>query len=226
MMECLKTIKFNIGGTKYEVSKALLERYSGSMLETIASTRWRTTSSENNDSIENSHEIFVDRNGERFQFVLDYMKDGVAVLPFSIPRASFIQDLEYFGLDHVDSAITIAVPSFLELSKSLEHYHYCLEIKFHNITPRYRAVVAEIMACDVAKEFFSKLLTTKQKPTTIKVTVLHPPLCPGQDLQLQKSDLQVHMIEFGLVIVDLKYMYGFSKGKQDQASVRVELRMT
>ena len=59
--------KFNIGGQqRYEVSRSLLEQYPNTLLTTIASDRWQ----KNEDT-----EIFIERNGLRFQFVLDYLRD-------------------------------------------------------------------------------------------------------------------------------------------------------
>ena len=88
------TILFNVGGTKYEVSKSLLEMFPDTMLAALASPRWYP---EANDE-EALKPIFIDRNGERFQYVLDYMRDdGTVYLPNDIPPDAIIAELEYFG---------------------------------------------------------------------------------------------------------------------------------
>ena len=48
-----------------------------------------------------SKEIFVDRNGPRFQYVLDYMRDQKAHLAMGFSRASIFKELEYFGFENV-----------------------------------------------------------------------------------------------------------------------------
>ena len=47
--------------------------------------------------------IFLERNGERFQYVLDYLRDGRAYLPMGIPKEALMGDLEYYGLDSIDT---------------------------------------------------------------------------------------------------------------------------
>ena len=85
-------IKFNVGGTRYEVSQSLLDRFPESMLARICSETWQEgVTSEDTDG---KGEIFIDRNGERFQYVLDYMRDDFVLLPLSIPRAQLISDME------------------------------------------------------------------------------------------------------------------------------------
>jgi len=109
------TVKLNVGGTKYEVSRSLLNRFEHSMLGKLISERWnekKVTSFPKQQQEENDEEeIFIDRNGRRFEYVLNYMRDSTVELPLSIPRGQFIADLEYFALDYVDSEITLSASS-------------------------------------------------------------------------------------------------------------------
>jgi hypothetical protein len=99
-------IKFNIGGTRYEVSQSLLQSYPDTMLAKNAEEQWHKDPNE---------EIFIDRNGFRFQFVLDYLRDGKVSLPPTITKASLISDLQYFGVDNIqedtmdESSLTTAL---------------------------------------------------------------------------------------------------------------------
>ena len=60
-----KTVKFNIGGLIHEVSQSVLDMHPDSMLAKSASELWKKESN-----------IFIERDGARFRFVLDYMRDG------------------------------------------------------------------------------------------------------------------------------------------------------
>jgi hypothetical protein len=60
-----KTVKFNIGGLIHEVSQSVLDMHPDSMLAKSASELWKKES-----------DIFIERDGARFRFVLDYMRDG------------------------------------------------------------------------------------------------------------------------------------------------------
>jgi hypothetical protein len=48
-----------------------------------------------------NEEIFIDRNGFRFQYVLDYLRDGKVYLPPTVARASLISDLQYYGVEPI-----------------------------------------------------------------------------------------------------------------------------
>jgi hypothetical protein len=61
-----KAIRLNVGGTRYEVSRSLMEMYPDTMLARLTSDDWSNA---------DDQEVFIDRNGPRFQYVLDYMRD-------------------------------------------------------------------------------------------------------------------------------------------------------
>ena len=100
-----KTIHFNVGGTKYEVSKSLIETYPDTMLATMISDRWQHHDNDNdddtNDGTTTDKVLFIDRNGHRFQYVLDYMRDQHVHSPMGVTGASIRKELEYFGFVNV-----------------------------------------------------------------------------------------------------------------------------
>jgi hypothetical protein len=80
------TFRFNVGGTKFD-------QYPGTLLEAMVSGRW---------NIHESEEIFIERDSERFRYVLDFMRNGGTVhLPFAphVSREEVLKDLIYFGSD-------------------------------------------------------------------------------------------------------------------------------
>lgn len=164
-------VKFNVGGTKYEVSRSLLDRYPHSMLAKICSDTWHDTAAKgfadddhddnnNNNSNESEDEIFVDRNGERFQYVLDYLRDAHVELPRSIPRGQFLADLGYYGLDYTEESVSLSLASPRELIYSIERHEEYFDNKSAEIERRYRNIAAERMACDTERQYF-KLLVSK-----------------------------------------------------------------
>ena len=100
-----KTIHFNVGGTKYEVSKSLIETYPDTMLATMISDRWQHHDNDNdddtNDGTTTDKVLFIDRNGHRFQYVLDYMRDQHVHSTMGVTGASIRKELEYFGFVNV-----------------------------------------------------------------------------------------------------------------------------
>jgi len=88
-----ETVKFNVGGSIYEVSRSLLERYPDTMLAKSASKRWQEVS---------MSEIFIERDGDLFRHVLSYLRDGRVVLPLTASREGLMLEFQYYGLDGVE----------------------------------------------------------------------------------------------------------------------------
>ncbi|KAL3926076.1 MAG: hypothetical protein SGARI_005723 [Bacillariaceae sp.] len=107
------TQKFDIGGTLYTVSKSLLEQYPGTMLCAIASELWQ-----NDDEEAKAKPIFIERDGQRFRYVLDFMRDGKVTLPGgSVSKKSLLEEFTYFGFQEVDpESIQVDMP-FADMSK-------------------------------------------------------------------------------------------------------------
>jgi len=61
--------------------------------------------------------IFIDRSGDIFQHVLEYLRYGSVVLPMSIPTEMFTRELEYYLLEYDASTITDGEERFAVLKK-------------------------------------------------------------------------------------------------------------
>jgi BTB/POZ domain len=90
-------VQYNVGGKMYEVSQSLIDQYPNTILSLANSKPERTNK---------NTPIFIDRNGERFQYVLDYMRDGSVQLPMTISKESLLKDMEYYGFDIDPDRIT------------------------------------------------------------------------------------------------------------------------
>lgn len=100
----IHTVTFDVGGKQYRVSETLLHEYPNTMLGKMASLR-----NNNNDDhdISEQQPIFIDRDSERFRYVLDYMRDGKVSLPSTIPREALCLDLKYLGFENYDNLQSI-----------------------------------------------------------------------------------------------------------------------
>lgn len=168
-----KIVKFNVGESKFEVSKSLLDRYPTCMLSGISSDRWKQEGASEDDA------IFIERNGDRFQYVLDYMRDSKVELPLSVPRGQFVADLEYFALDYDDASITLSVANPNDLFHSLAKYRDYFIRKNEEINKKLKGVAAEKLACELAKEYFSQLI--HPKPVEVSTSGYRPH--PSQNTQ-------------------------------------------
>lgn len=92
-----KSLSVDVGGTLYRVSRSLLEQYPNTMLTRMASEAWQENP---NDT------LFIERDGRRFAYVLDFMRDAKVSIPAAvgggITKASVLDELTYFGFENVD----------------------------------------------------------------------------------------------------------------------------
>ena len=87
-------VHLNVGGTKYQVSKGLMEQYPTTMLARMVSETWMTNPQQ---------EIFIDRDGETFRYVLNYMRNLKVNLPNSqtLSSEALMEELKYFGFENI-----------------------------------------------------------------------------------------------------------------------------
>lgn len=67
-------ITLNVGGTRYTTSLATLSRYPDSVLSKMFEGAFSLKP-------ENDGSYFIDRDGQTFRFILNYLRDGVLFLP-------------------------------------------------------------------------------------------------------------------------------------------------
>ena len=127
MASTAQTIKFNVGGTHYEVSKSLLENFKGSMLKRSASNVWN----------EGGNEVFIEGNGHRFQYVLDFMRHEKVTLPSSESIDAFLTEMKYYGI-----------------ACDLEHVVKCGDNFFPKLRKATVDKFATLIAHDVLKKYF------------------------------------------------------------------------
>ena len=93
-------VKLNVGGTYYETTLSTINNSPNSMLAKAVSDRWKNEDT-NNEPISFDRDC---RDGPRFKYVLDYLRDGKVNLPVGETKATFHTELEYLGIDiHPDS---------------------------------------------------------------------------------------------------------------------------
>jgi hypothetical protein len=86
---------------RYDASRATLTKVPGSMLATMFGARLDMLKSDPEDG-----SVFIDRDGERFGLVLDFLRDGeasqlaktITELPTEPQREAMLLELEFFGL--------------------------------------------------------------------------------------------------------------------------------
>ncbi|EPT30651.1 K+ channel tetramerization domain-containing protein [Toxoplasma gondii TgCatPRC2] len=74
-------VVLNVGGKIHETTAETLLSVPDSYFTALLSSGWRDSSPGSRDHGTEDKPIFVDRNGERFTYVLDFLRDGVLLCP-------------------------------------------------------------------------------------------------------------------------------------------------
>mmetsp|Transcript_33207 Transcript_33207/g.80554 ORF Transcript_33207/g.80554 Transcript_33207/m.80554 type:complete len:264 (-) Transcript_33207:384-1175(-) len=99
-------VTFNVGGTRIEVSRSMLEQYPQSMLARMASEDWEA---------DPGTEMFIERDAVVFRHVLSYMRDKKVNLNFAgeVSKAGLLSELMYYGIDDVvEDSISTHLPPY------------------------------------------------------------------------------------------------------------------
>ena len=89
---------FNVGGQIHQVSRSLLDQHPKTMVARIASSQWLA---------EPDSDIFIDRDGDLFRYVLNYLRDGEVCVPMTVPKNALINELHYFGIDITAGSVQV-----------------------------------------------------------------------------------------------------------------------
>ncbi len=65
-------------------------------------------------------EIFIERDGARFRYILDYMRDEKLTLPLTEARETIIAELEYYGIAVNEDSIDDTAANNLKYTNSLK----------------------------------------------------------------------------------------------------------
>mgnify|MGYP001601287288 FL=1 len=115
-------VHLNVGGQRYTTQLGTLRRYRGSVLASMFSPPFAI----HQDSREGS--FFLDRNGDVFGLVLDYLRSGILVVPRNPERyATLRREIAYYGLPVVTQLPDLRPLAWEEQPVRFLHAHIVLE---------------------------------------------------------------------------------------------------
>ena len=195
-----KTIRLNVGGTKYEVATSLFATYPDTMLATMISDRWEQHNQDEDEEdksvgITANTELFIDRNGHRFQYVLDYMRDQKAHCAVGVSGASIRKELEYFGFGNVpNDAIDISSGN-LDAAK---HVLMANRDSEKNIEDWKNAADSETIANYIYQEYMKNGSLSLRLRSDCKPNSIMNQKCYNKDTW--KSMINLALTKYGLVL--------------------------
>jgi hypothetical protein len=192
------TVRFNVGGTPFEVSRSLLSAH---MLKTTALGRMISDMWQQDPDVV----IFIDRDGENFRHVLQYLRNGHVSLPLSISKSAFLQDMDFYGISMPVGSIT---DDTVDDSKA----NYQAARRLITLGQECNAKAGELMAerecLLVAYECFKEYVRTGSLSVTIKDPEINPMatnVCFRRDVQLFNKCLA----KYGLCQVEAMKSFSF-----------------
>lgn len=89
-------VRFNVGGRRYDVSRSLLNMNKGTMIYAFMKAACQR---------DPNSEVYIERNGERFQYCLDYLRSGKVDIPFHVSKEALISDFQFCGIKYMSENI-------------------------------------------------------------------------------------------------------------------------
>jgi hypothetical protein len=214
-----RTVKFNVGGRHYEVSRSLIEKFPSTMLARMISETWQT---------DPEATLFIDRDSDRFRFCLDYMRADKVCLPLNISKEAFLDDLAFYGFEDVDPSKICGgssnMAAALHLSKCKEEHEEVLSSCRKNVQAAERAIACE----DVAYECFLRLSQGKSLKTYFSNEDdydSHHLYYSAEVAVTHQVEFEDHLAKYGLALVTAASAGGVHqltlKEKEDTANYMV-----
>jgi hypothetical protein len=169
--------------------------------------------------------LFIERNGECFQYCLDYMRDGEVWLPLNAPKEGILLDLDYFGFEEVDTTKIHGGSSNLAAARHLvkckkEHEQVlstCMEsvkaaetaLKAAEATRRENVKAAKTTSTceEVAYECFVR----SSRGESLAMSLIHssePVLCESAKIAVaNQAEFQDHLAKYGLALVHYDFVH-------------------
>lgn len=120
-------IKLNVGGTRYTTSLATLTAIPEAYFSSLFSGDWQQV-------LTAEGEVFLDRDGERFKIILEYLRAARDQQAFLVPRnlerrelASLAAEAQYFGLVALQESLQAAA----DVTKPAATYDYKHGVFYH-----------------------------------------------------------------------------------------------
>jgi hypothetical protein len=82
------TVTFDVGGKIFKTSRSLIRQHEGTLLARLVDT-WQ---------MDPTKPIIIDRDGDTFRFILNYLCHGHITLPVAVSKEMFLLDVDFYGI--------------------------------------------------------------------------------------------------------------------------------
>lgn len=206
-----QTVRFNVGGTIFEASRTLFT--SGTMESTVLG-RMVTEHTP-------GEPIFIDRDGENFRHVLQFLRYGRVSLPLMINKAEFLRDLEFYGIPVPDDDGSIMEDVIDESNANLQAAQRIISLD-RECEYRANQLKDEREYILVAHECFKEYVRTGSLTVTIKdadIVPLATNVCNKRDVEC----FNTYLAKYGLRHVEAMNAYSHRTGEYSYITFALEI---
>ena len=86
----VRTVTFDVGGRLHKVRNSFISLNQNNVIGRLGQIALDRNVDE---------PIFIDRDGDIFIYVLNFLRDGRIELPMTVPKQAFMNELRYYGID-------------------------------------------------------------------------------------------------------------------------------
>ena len=86
----VRTVTFDVGGRLHKVRNSFISLNQNNVIGRLGQIALDRNVDE---------PIFIDRDGDIFIYVLNFLRDGKIELPMTVPKQAFMNELRYYGID-------------------------------------------------------------------------------------------------------------------------------
>ena len=100
----VRTVTFDVGGRLHKVRNSFISLNQNNVIGRLGQIALDRNVDE---------PIFIDRDGDIFIYVLNFLRDGKIELPMTVPKQAFMNELRYYGIDCSVGRVTQFVPTVM-----------------------------------------------------------------------------------------------------------------
>lgn len=177
-------VSLNVGGRHFCTSRASFERDPGSMLASMFNGSFT-------NSTDAKGRIFIDRDPTHFGLILNYLRDGVCILPAdSQGLQEVLQEAEFYQLEGLKAFVGADARWRPHTAQLLKH---CIVSQLQANT-QLKTVVALLLECAYGRAIYAGEGRTPPRHACVQVVLKESafnPLSPQQHLQNRDETLYV-----------------------------------
>ena len=132
-------VVLNVGGQTFHTTMGTLKHGESSMLSAMVSGHWKESAP--------SDEIFIDRDGTHFRYILNYYRGGESRVLWTFAKSGFLNSFPPFRTGGGKMTLPDTEKEVHELM--VEAKYYCLEVRprAEHRTSQYAKILITVVGC-------------------------------------------------------------------------------